>query len=65
MAERAFSFRPGLPWDVAMPMKPEKQNPFWPAPPQARRGTLRVIAMVVVLLFALVAARFLARIFWG
>lgn len=46
-------------------MKPERQNPFWPAVPRPRRGVSRVMAVAAAVLVVLVAVRFLARIFWG
>ncbi len=45
-----------------MPMKPERQNPFWPAVPQARRAAPRVITMVVSAALILVVATLVARI---
>ena len=48
-----------------MPMKPENQNPFWPAVPITRRRAPRVIAVIVFAVFVLVAARLVMRIVWG
>lgn len=48
-----------------MPIKPEKQNPFWPAVPQGRRGPRRWVVIVMVIGLALVALRFVARIVLG
>ena len=48
-----------------MPIKPERQNPFWPAVPKARRSPTRLIAIVVFIVLVLIAARFAARILLG
>lgn len=48
-----------------MPMKPERQNPFWPAVRKPRRGAVRVIAIVFAVGAVLIAARFAARILLG
>jgi len=46
-------------------MKPERQNPFWPAPPRAKRSVPRLIVVTLVLGLLLIAARFVLRIVWG
>lgn len=48
-----------------MPMKPDRQNPFWPAVPRARPITRRVLALIAIVVLALVAARLAARILLG
>ncbi|WP_271143486.1 hypothetical protein [Brevundimonas sp. NIBR10] len=46
-----------------MPMKPERQNPFWPEVPRARRAAPSLIAVGVIVALFMVAAIILARIF--
>ena len=48
-----------------MPIKPERQNPFWPAVPKVRRSPARLIAIVVFVVVVLIVARFAARILLG
>lgn len=46
-------------------MKPERQNPFWPTPPRAKRNRTRLIVVTLVIGLLLIAARFVLRIVWG
>lgn len=58
-AEGHTAYAPG------MPMKPDRQNPFWPAVPRPRRPAPRLLIGIAVLVIALVAARFALRIILG
>lgn len=48
-----------------MPLKPDRQNPFWPAVPKKRTGLGRTVLIVGLVVLALIAIRFGARIVLG
>jgi hypothetical protein len=48
-----------------MPMKPDRQNPFWPAARRPGRARPRLLIGAAALVIALVVARFALRIILG